>query len=235
MSKLTEFLKEYSIIDLSHTFEESMPRPQVPYGHIPWKNHDKGDSFNTFMILLFEHAGTHVDAPIHLGGVKGQAIDEIPLSTWMGEAIVIDVTHKKDKEYVTVEEVKDWESKHVEIPKDGVVLFNFGWDKNWTNNYGVENQIYLRNNPGISEDVAKYLVSREVKMVGGDIPTIDSDVDPLERSHRVLLPSGALILENLTNLGSLPPTGSFLIATPLKIKDGTGCPVRAFAFAPKME
>ncbi len=84
--------------------------PQVPYGHIPWKDNEKGDSFNTFMILVFEHAGTHVDAPIHLGGVEGPAIDEIPLSGWMGEAYVLDMTHKKEKEYVTVDEVEQWES-----------------------------------------------------------------------------------------------------------------------------
>lgn len=115
------------------------------------------------------------------------------------------------------------------------MLFNFGWYKNWTNNYGVENQIYLKNNPGIGEDVAKYLTSKKIEIVGGDIPTIDSDADPLEKAHRVLLPAGVLIIENLANLDFLPPLGSFLIATPLKIKEGTGCPVRAFAFVPKKE
>jgi arylformamidase len=233
MSKFTDLIKDYNLVDLSHTLEESMPRPQVPYGHIPWKDHEKGDSFNTFMILVFEHAGTHVDAPIHLGGVEGPTIDEIPLSRWMGDAYVLDMTHKKENEYVTIDEVEQWESKYGVIPEKRVVLFNFGWYKNWTNNYGVENQIYLKNNPGIDEDVAKYLASKKTKIVGGDIPTIDSDADPLEKAHRVLLPAGVLIIENLANLDSLPPLGSFLIATPLKIKEGTGCPVRAFAFTPK--
>jgi kynurenine formamidase len=233
MSKFTDLIKDYNLVDLSHTLEESMPRPQVPYGHIPWKDHEKGDSFNTFMILVFEHAGTHVDAPIHLGGVEGPTIDEIPLSRWMGDAYVLDMTHKKENEYVTIDEVEQWESKYGVIPEESVVLFNFGWYKNWTNNYGVENQIYLKNNPGIDEDVAKYLASKKTKIVGGDIPTIDSDADPLEKAHRILLPAGVLIIENLANLDSLPPLGSFLIATPLKIKEGTGCPVRAFAFTPK--
>ena len=235
MSKLIESFNKYNIVDLSHTFEESMPRPQVPYGHIPWKDHEKGDSFNTFMILVFEHAGTHVDAPIHLGGVEAPSIDEIPLSRWMGEAYILDMKHKKEKEYVTVDDVRQWEMKYGNIPEESVVIFNFGWYKNWTNKYGVENQIYLRNNPGINEDVAKYLASKKVKIVGGDIPTIDSDADPLEKAHRALLPAGVLIIENLTNLDSLPPMGSYLIATPLKIKEGTGCPVRAFAFTPKKE
>ena len=130
MSKFTELIKDYNLVDLSHTLEESMPRPQVPYGHIPWKDHEKGDSFNTFMILVFEHAGTHVDAPIHLGGVEGPTIDEIPLSRWMGDAYVLDMTHKKENEYVTIDEVEQWESKYGVIPEESVVLFNFGWYKN---------------------------------------------------------------------------------------------------------
>jgi kynurenine formamidase len=209
-----------------------MPRPQVPYGHIPWKNYEKGDSFNTFMILIFEHAGTHVDAPIHLGGIDGPTIDEIPLDSWMGEAYVLDFTHKKEKEYVMINEVKEWEKDNRTITKGSIVLFNFGWDKNWTTDYGVENQIYLKNNPGISEGVAEYLAESKVKIVGGDIPTIGSYADPFEKAHRVLLPSGIYIIENLSNLSALPPTGSFVVATPLKIKGGTGCPVRAFAFVP---
>jgi kynurenine formamidase len=232
MLEFSEFLKNYKIVDLSHTFEESMPRPQVPYGHIPWKKFEKGDPFNTYMILVFEHAGTHVDAPIHLGGIDGPTIDEIPLDSWMGEAYVLDFTHKKEKEYAMVNEVKKWEKDNSAISEGSVVLFYFGWDKNWTTDYGVENQIYLKNNPGISEGVAEYLVMKKVKIVGGDIPTIDSDADPLEKAHRILLPSGVHIIENLSNLCALPPTGSFVVANPLKIKGGTGCPVRAFAFVP---
>ena len=226
-------LKNYKVVDLSHTFEKSMPRPQVPYGHIPWKSYEKGDEFNTFMFLVFEHAGTHVDAPIHLGGVEGQSIDEIPPEKWMGQCNVLDMSHKKEKEEVSAEEVLNWESENGEIEEDSIVLFNFNWEKNWTTNYGVENQPYLKNNPGLSEEAAKILVKRGVKLVGGDTPTIDSDRNPTEPAHRVLLPAHVLVLENAKNLGKLPPKGAYFIGLPLKIKNGTGCPVRAIALVPK--
>jgi kynurenine formamidase len=129
-------------------------------------------------------------------------------------------------------EVKSWEKENRVIAKGSFVLFNFGWDRNWTTDYGVENQIYLKNNLGIREGVAEYLVKKKVKVVGGDIPTIDSAADPLEKALRVLLPSGIYIIENLSNLCALPPLGSLIIATPLKIKGGTGCPVGAIAFVP---
>lgn len=66
-----EVFQKYDIVDLSHVLEDGMPRPQVPYGHITWKSSQRGDSYNTFVILVFEHAGTHVDAPVHLGEIIG--------------------------------------------------------------------------------------------------------------------------------------------------------------------
>jgi kynurenine formamidase len=48
-----------------------------------------GDAFNTNMVLVFEHAGTHVDAPLHLGGVEGPGLDGVPAAAWMGELLVL--------------------------------------------------------------------------------------------------------------------------------------------------
>lgn len=233
MSHLSKHLSGYRIVDLSHTLEEGMPRPQVPYGHIRWKSHERGDQFNTFMFLVFEHAGTHVDAPIHLGGVMGPTIDEIPIDAWMGECCVIDLKNKKENEKVTKGDITSWEKKNGPIEKDQVVLFNYGWEKKWSNQKGIENQPYLINNPGLSEEAAVYLADKQVKLVGSDTPTIDSYANTIEPAHRVLLPKQILILENAANLDLLPPRGSFFICLPLKIKNGTGCPVRAVAFVPR--
>ena len=230
---ISELLEKYEIIDLSHTLEDGMPRPQVPYGHIPWKSHERGDSFNTFMILVFEHAGTHVDAPIHLGGVKGLSIDEVPLESWIGDCCVLDMTHKKEREFVTKEDIEDWERTHRRIKRGEIVLLNYGWQKRWKVPSGVENQPFLRDNPGLSEAAALILADRGVKLVGADTPTIDSHADPEEHAHRVLLPRGILIMENAANLDKLPPVGSLLMAFPLKIGKGTGSPVRAVAIIPK--
>jgi hypothetical protein len=103
----------------------------------------------------------------------------------------------------------------------------------WTTKYGVEKQPYLKNNPGLSEGAAHLLAERGVKLVGGDTPTIDSDANPTEPAHRVLLPKHILVLENAKNLGELPPKGAYFIGLPLRIKDGTGCPVRAIALVPR--
>ena len=233
MNKLSSFLEDYDVIDLSHRFEHGMPRPQVPYGHIPWKNESLGDGFNTFMILVFEHAGTHVDAPVHLAGIKGLTIDKVPLERWMGPISCLDFSAKGSKEYVTLEEIKLWEKNYGVINKNEIVLLNMGWQKNWCVPSGVENQPYLHGNPGLSEEGATYLADKKVKLVGGDIPTIDSDADLEERAHKALLPRGILILENACNLDKIPPKGAYFIGLPLKIGEGTGSPVRAIALVPK--
>ena len=89
MVSLGEVLEGYRVVELSHVLEEGMPRPQVPFGHVPWKSFERGDAFNTNMVLVFEHAGTHVDAPLHLGGVEGPGLDGIPAGDWMGELLVL--------------------------------------------------------------------------------------------------------------------------------------------------
>lgn len=223
----------YEIVDLTHTLEEGMPRPQVPYGHVPWKQEGLGDGFNTFMVLVFEHAGTHVDAPIHLAGTRGETIDHVSLSRWMGPVDCLDFSSKRQREFVTKGDLEKWEGKYGSIEEGDVVLLNMGWERNWVVPSGVEHQPYLRNNPGLGVEAAEYLAGKRVKLVGGDIPTIDSDADPEERAHKVLLPRGVLILENASNLDSVPPKGGYFIGLPLKIGGGTGSPVRAVALVPR--
>jgi kynurenine formamidase len=232
-SSLEEALEGYEVVDLSHVLEDGMPRPQVPYGHVPWKLEERGDGFNTYMVLVFEHAGTHVDAPFHLAGVGAPTVENVPLTGWMGPLLVIDMRHKGERELVGRGEIEEWEKKHTTIMKGDIVFFNFGWARNWRVPSGVEKQPYLRNNPGLSEEAALYLAEKGVKLVGGDTPTIDSDADPEEHAHRVLLPRRILILENAASLDRVPPTGAYLMAFPLPIGGGTGSPVRAVAFVPR--
>jgi len=233
MVSLAEVLEGYRVVELSHVLEEGMPRPQVPYGHIPWKSYERGDAFNTNMVLIFEHAGTHVDAPLHLGGVEGPGLDGVPAAAWMGELVVLGFRGKGEGEAVSEGEVRDWEAVHGDIEEGSIVLFDFGWAERWTTEHGVENQPYHGENPGLSEEAAVYLADRGVKLVGGDVPTVDVGSDSVEPAHRVLLPRGVLVLENAANLGVLPPRGAYFVGLPLRVKGGTGFPVRAVAFVPE--
>jgi kynurenine formamidase len=150
----------------------------------------------------------------------------------MGELVVLGFRGKGEGEAVTVAEVREWEAVHGDIEEETIVLFDFGWAERWTTERGVENQPYHGDNPGLSEEAAAYLADRGVKLVGGDVPTIDVGSDPVEPAHRVLLPRGVQVLENAANLGEVPPRGAFFVGLPLRIRGGTGFPVRAVAFVP---
>jgi kynurenine formamidase len=140
---------------------------------------------------------------------------------------------KDERALVSVEDIERWEETHGRIGEGEMVLFNYGWENRWRAPSGVENQPYLRDYPGLSKEAAEYLVNKGVKLVGSDTPSIDSYADPEEKAHRVLLPRRVLILENAKGLDLLPPRGALLMALPLKIKGGTGSPVRAVAFVPR--
>ena len=161
---------------------------------MPWKSEAHGDGFNTFMILVFEHVGTHVDAPIHLAGTHGATIDEVPPDRWMGPISCLDMRQKKEREFVMKCDLEEGEKRHGAIERGDVVLLNIGWEHNWRVPSGVDVQPYVHNNPGLHEEAAKYLAERGAKLVGGDIPSIDSDARADEPAHKVFLPKGILIL-----------------------------------------
>ena len=70
--------------------------------------------------------------------------------------------------------------------------------------------------------------------MGSDVPNLDASSDKTSPAHRALLDAHVAILETMTNLERLPPRGSFLIALPLNIAEGSGSPVRAVAYAPRV-
>lgn len=220
------------LIDLSHVLDDERPGAHRRYERITWMTPSMNDRFNAGMIFVFEHAGTHVDAPIHLAGVEGPTIEKIPLDRWCGECCVIDVKGKERNGLVEVEEISAWEDANRQIEKDDCVLFDFGWPSPW-DRPDEGNTLDYSGNPGISEKAAEYLVSKNVKLVGTDVPNVDASSDKTSKAHRVLLDNHVSVLETLTNLHKLPPTGAFLMAFPIKIKNGSGSPVRAAAFIPK--
>ncbi len=229
-SSISNVLKRYEIIDLSHTLDDEAPAAFRMYNRITWMSPTVRDRFNAAMLLIFEHAGTHVDAPNHLASIGEPTIDKTPLDQWMGDCCVINIRGIEQGSFVKASIIESWEQEHGEIGKGEFVLFNFGWPNGWAakSQSGCEYKL----NPGLSEEAATYLVSKGVKLVGLDVPSVDSYKDESSSAHRILLENKIAILETLVNLEKLPPRGSYLIALPLKIKGGSGSPVRAIALVP---
>jgi kynurenine formamidase len=75
-------------------------------------------------------------------------------------------------------------------------------------------------------------VERGAALVGCDTLAIDAAGSEESPAHHALLGNEVYIVENLNNLGALPPFCLF-VALPLKIRGGSGSPVRAVALVPR--
>jgi kynurenine formamidase len=188
-----------------------------------------------------EHGGTHLDAPIHFA--EGQwTTDQIPLERLIGQAVVVDVQTGADSSAdYTVDQtaIKGWEQRHGAIPPQSIVLFRTGWAQRWgdrasylgTSRTGpaAVSELHF---PGIDSAAAQLLVDRNVKAVGIDTPSIDYGQSTSFPTHQILFASNIPAFENVANLNRLPPRGSFVIALPMKIKGGSGGPLRIVALVP---
>ncbi|MDQ6654064.1 MAG: cyclase family protein [Acidobacteriota bacterium] len=203
---------------------------------------DKGYFYSAYKYSAAEHGGTHIDAPVHFA--KGRnTVDEIPLDQLMGRAIVVDVTRQCDanRDYLITEgDFKDWEQRNGKIATGTIVLLRTGFGKFYpdrkrylgTNERGAAAVANLHF-PGLHPDAARWLTeNRKIKAIGLDTASIDYGQSTLFESHRTLFARNIPAFENLANLDKLPETGFFVIALPMKIKGGSGGPLRTVAIIP---
>jgi len=226
-------LSRANLIDLSQTLEEHMPHfpSHSKFFHNLWGSYWHGNRSLSYQLVMHEHNGTHVDAPAHfISDAKPQAhvtIEQVSLTRLMGRGVRLDCRNFKAGDYVSRSFVADWEAKHGSLKAGDVVLFDFGWAPRW----GIRphDQPYLENWPGVGMDAAEYLIEKSVDALGVDTLSPDPP-EALQKNpiHPVVLEKQILIIENLCNLNLLPDFFIFL-ALPLKIKAGSGSPIRAVA------
>jgi kynurenine formamidase len=233
VSNLLNSLRGARIIDLSQTLEEHMPHfpTHSKFFHNLWGSYWHGGGSLSYQLVMHEHNGTHVDAPAHfISEAKPGAhltIDQVPIARLMGRGVHLDCRTCKEADYVSREQIRDWESRHGAIAQGDIVLFDFGWSARW--GLRPHDQPYVEQWPGVSMGAAEYLISKSVAAIGVD--TLSPDPPEALRTnpiHPVVLEKRLLIIENLANLGELPDFFLFL-ALPLKIRAGSGSPIRAVA------
>ena len=87
--------------------------------------------------------------------------------------------------------------------------------------------------PGLSKEAAEFLVKqRNIKAVGIDTPSIDHGPSKEFIAHQILGAANVPIFENVAALDRLPAKGTPIFAAPMKIKGGSGAPLRIFALLP---
>ena len=188
-----------------------------------------------------EHGGTHLDSPVHFAEGKWTT-DQIPLNRLVGDAVVVDVQSGADSsaDYrVDRRALDEWERQHGAISAGAIVLLRTGWSRHWadrakylgTTRAGAAAVAELHF-PGIDSAAANWLVERRVGAVGIDTPSIDYGQTSTYPSHQVLFAANIPAFENVADLDRLPARGSYVVALPMKIKGGSGGPLRIVALVP---
>jgi arylformamidase len=221
------------VIDLTMRITPSIkvyPGSPQPF-FIPWSKFDH-HGYDSEAMFMSTHTGTHVDAPSHFK--PGLAsIDMISTGRLVCKAILIRAKKRANQ----LIEQQDFGNQ---IRQGDAVVIATGWEKL----SGRKN--YMSENPGLSEQAARYLARKRVNAVAIDCPSIDAGADSKFTAHNILLPRNILVVENLCNLDKVASSSSSitnrssnndnkdnttftLIISPLKLGGATGSPARVLA------
>jgi kynurenine formamidase len=207
-------------------------------------------------LIFDEHLGTHHDAPAHfipklstgmsIASKWGDVTNEKCLAEWfMGPAKVIDCTDLMGKAapgkspLITIDKVKDWESKHGKIEPGDVVVFHTGYCPKYYKAFPEGNRMVYDvvekgtavGWAGPAPDTAAWLGDRGVKCLAGDIPSM-GPWQVIRDTHVAGLGKGMVYVEQLINLDKLPPVGAYFIYIPVKTAGTSGGPGGAIAIIP---
>lgn len=164
-------------------------------------------------IRLGTHTATHVDAPFHFFS-DGSTVDAVPLETFIGKAVLVDVTDRESIDAAVVRSVLE-----VDADPRRVLFRTAAWS-------GVEHGGFPERYAGLDHEAARALATAGVRLIGTDAPSVDPPDSPDHPAHGVLLREGICILENL-DLDAAPPGTYELIAFPLRLTGADASPVRA--------
>jgi kynurenine formamidase len=237
-------IDEAKLVDLTYAFDDKTiywpTAKPFEWQKESWGKSAGGYWYTAARYAASEHGGTHLDAPIHFSEGK-QSVDEIAVSKLVGSAAVIDISAAcaQNTDYrLTVEDITGWEKAHGEIPNEAIVLIRTGWGKFWgdkkkylgTDTPGDVANLHF---PGIGREAAEFLAKqRKIDCLGIDTASMDYGPTKDFIAHQILNGANIFGLENVANLDRLPAKGATLIALPMKIKGGTGAPVRIIAILP---
>lgn len=181
--------------------------------------------FSARNLLISEHGGTHSDG-VWEYNPNGPTIDRMPLEYFWGSAICLDLSHIRYPNYIETRDLEDaLEISGQSIRKGDIVLLYTG---HHNRNFGTEK--FQTDYSGLSYDAAKWLAENGVVNIGVDAPAIDLTPDDTDFSaHLVCGEYNITNTENLCNLDLVANKRFLYIGLPLKIREGTGSPIRAVA------
>ncbi|HEV7398492.1 MAG TPA: cyclase family protein [Pyrinomonadaceae bacterium] len=224
------------IIDLSQEIFTGMPvYPGLPEVKVSvYASHEQWDGITDSEIVspgvnrleLGEHTGTHVDAISHMARqYREQSIETMPLSMFYTEGICLDLSHKRLRDLIEIEDLERALSEaSLEIKRGDTVLL---YTDHYRRAFRTDD---WHHGPGLSVEAARWLGQQQIAAFGVE-PMAPGVIDVSNKEvHHVCGELGFTHYENMMNLYQLIGRGRFrFIGLPLKIRGGTGSPVRAIA------
>lgn len=178
------------------------------------------------VLELGEHTGTHVDAINHMARqYREQSIDTMPLTMFYTEGICLDLSQKGLRELIEIADLqRALSDANLEIKKNDTVLL---YTDHYRRAYGTENWPH---GPGLSISATRWLGEQEIAAFGVEMASPGVPGVSNKEVHHICGELGFTHYENMINLYQLIGRGRFrFIGLPLKIRGGTGSPVRAVA------
>lgn len=226
----------FEIVDLSQEIYSGMPvfpgLPEVEIAvhatHEQWDGIADSDVVSPAVnrLELGEHTGTHVDALNHMARqYRGQSIDTMPLTMFYTEGLCLDLSQKGLRDLIEPADLeRALSAAGLEIkPGDTVLLYT----DHYRRAFGTDD---WHNGPGVSVDAARWLGQRKIAAFGVEMASPGVRNVSNKAVHHICGELGFTHYENMINLHQLLGRGRFrFIGLPLKIRGGTGSPVRAVA------
>ncbi|MBB5216219.1 cyclase family protein [Parapusillimonas granuli] len=256
-SALSLFMAELAsgkirMVDLTETLTPEFPTIVLPpeFGQA-WpfrieeisRYDERGPAWYWNNFSMSEHTGTHFDAPVHWVSGKDlpdNTVDTIPLSAFIAEACVIDCSAESaaDPDFLlSIDFVQRWEAVHGRIPPRSWVFMRTDWSKREKPAEYLNMRKDGAHSPGPDAAVVPWLIKeRDVHGFGTESVGTDTGqaqhLDPPFPCHYFMHGNNRYGLQCMTNLDQLPPKGAVIFAAPLKIRRGSGSPLRVIALAP---
>lgn len=215
------------LVDLSQVYRPGMmggaaeDAPEVTVRLRTVRSVDR-DGIQAMEFVLGAHAGTHVDAPLHLVP-GGRTIAEIRLDRFFGPAVALDV-RKGDDAPITVGDL----DRGGAIRAGDMVFLETGWS-----DYAGTPR-YRDHHPYVDTEGARWLVRREVRAVGIDASSLDVP-RAIRRpgfgheTLKILLGAGVLAIHGLANLAAIRGRRCTAMAFPIVVDGAEAGPARVVA------
>jgi len=221
------------VVDLTHTLHADFPTWEGrPLFEMEQVNSFDNDGFNLFAIRMYEHIGTHIDAPLHFSA-DGASVDTLPVENLVAPLCVIDIRARAAEDpdtELTPDDVRAWTAIHGPVPPNACVAMNSGWaakvNSEAFRGFDGTSQHY----PAFHVETAEMLLEETAaSSIAVDTLSIDRGAAGFPATHVAWLPTGRFAIEAIANLDDVPPVGATVIIGAPKHAGGSGGPARILA------